>query len=269
MNFQSPKSIDPRNSDSRESTCQKEEYEVGNGRNGNLAKIKLLVLFALILSSILLYYSGIINFFFDKERILAFLDSLGPLAFLGFIVLQAGQVVLAPIPGEVTGLIGGYTFGPYLGVALSTVGLIVGSFLAFTLARTFGRPFVERFVDKSLMDRFDYLLHHKGLFVIFILFLTPGFPKDYLCFILGLGHLSTLEFLMVSSVGRLFGTILLTLGGGYIRYREYGKLSILVAAAMVVFALAFVFRARLEKLFQSWHDKDKGKNIKRSSENEV
>ena len=50
------------------------------------------------------------------------------------------------------------------------------------------------------MERFDYLLHHKGAFLVFLLFLIPGFPKDYLCYMLGLGHLTTLEFLAIASV---------------------------------------------------------------------
>jgi uncharacterized membrane protein YdjX (TVP38/TMEM64 family) len=92
----------------------------------------------------LLYQTGAIRFFLNKKRLLAFLDSLGPWGFAGFIVLQSLQVVLAPIPGELTGLLGGYLYGPYLGIALSTLGLTLGSIVAFVLARTLGRPFVEK-----------------------------------------------------------------------------------------------------------------------------
>jgi uncharacterized membrane protein YdjX (TVP38/TMEM64 family) len=223
----------------------------GNRRNG--VWIKLFALLLLIGITIILYRTNVFKFFFSRQEILAFLESLGPLAFAGFIILQAAQVVLAPIPGEVTGLIGGFLYGPILGVGLSTVGLVLGSFLAFFLSRTFGRPFIEKFIDPSVIARFDYLLHHKGLFLIFVLFLIPGFPKDYLCFILGLGHLTTFEFLAVSTVGRLFGTILLTLGGGFIRYQQYGKLSILVGTAALLAAFFYVFRERVDRGFQMWH----------------
>jgi uncharacterized membrane protein YdjX (TVP38/TMEM64 family) len=183
----------------------------------------------------------------------SFVVSFGPLGFIGFILLQVAQVVAAPIPGEVTGLLGGFLYGPVLGVALSTVGLTIGSYIAFALARTFGRPFVDRFVDKRVMRRFDYLLHHKGAFLVFLLFLIPGFPKDYLCYILGLGHLTTMEFLVIGGTGRLFGTILLTLGGDYIRHHEYMKFFVLVGAAIVVVFIAMVYREKLERLFRKWH----------------
>lgn len=201
----------------------------------------------------LLYKTGWIDVFFSKDDARAFLESLGPLKFIGFILLQAAQVVLAPIPGEVTGIIGGYFFGLVWGVILSTVGLTLGSFIAFILSRIFGRPLVEKFVDPAVLGRFDYLLERKGIFLVFVLFLLPGVPKDYLCFILGLGQLTAIEFLAVSTLGRLFGTVLLTLSGGFIRYHQYGKLGVLVAAAAAVFLLVFFLRSRIEDLLRSLH----------------
>lgn len=238
-----------------------DETQPTNGkRNGTWIKILacLLILGAL---TFILYKSGALKFFMSKERITAFLDSLGPLSFVGFILLQAAQVVVAPIPGEVTGFIGGYVYGPYLGVLLSTAGLVLGSFLAFSLSRYFGRPFVERFIDPATLQRYDYVLHHKGLFLIFLLFLIPGFPKDYLCFILGLGRLSTVEFLWVSSVGRLFGTILLTLGGQYIRHDQYKSFYILLGVAILVILLVLFYRERLEAWFRHLHHRHDKKPV--------
>ena len=136
---------------------------------------------------------------------------------------------------------------------LSTAGLTLGSWLAFFLSKTFGRPFVERFVSKETMCRYDYLMHHKGAFLIFILFLIPGFPKDYLCYILGLGHLTTKEFLLISTLGRFLGTVLLTLGGVYIRNHQYYRFSILLGVAIVFILFSMAYRDKLEKLFKKWH----------------
>jgi len=182
-----------------------------------------------------------------------FLSSLGPLSFIGFIVMQASQVVISPIPGEVTGFIGGFLYGKFLGIILSTIGLTLGSWIAFSLSRYFGRPFVEKFVRKETMDRYDYLLHHKGAFLVFLLFLIPGFPKDYLCYILGLGHLGTKEFLIISTVGRFLGTALLTLGGDYIRHQQYYRFFVLSGLAIIIIMLSMVYRDKIEKVFQRWH----------------
>lgn len=226
---------------------------IDTGRK-NHVWIKLFLLLLLVAGlTWLLYATGAVHFFLSKEHLKKFLYSLGHWSFAGFIFLQALQVVAAPIPGDVTGLLGGFLYGPLLGVIYSTVGLTVGSWLAFYLSRTFGRPFVEKFVSKSALERFDYLMHAKGAFLVFMLFLIPCFPKDYLCYILGLGHISTLEFLVIGGAGRLFGTILLTLGGNFIRLHQYGRFSVLVGVGLVVVLVAMAYKDKVEAFFKKWH----------------
>lgn len=228
----------------------------GGKNNKNHIWLKLLVLLFIVGGITLIFYeTGSIHFFLNKERLIRFLDSLGPATYIGFILLQIAQVVAAPIPGEVTGLLGGFLYGRFLGIILSTIGLTIGSYAAFTLSRIFGRPFVEKFVNKSIMERFDYLLHKKGAFLAFMLFLIPGFPKDYFCYVLGLGHLSTLEFLAISGMGRLFGTVLLTIGGTYLRNHQYQKFYILMGISLILFLVAMAFKDKLENVFRSWHSK--------------
>ena len=204
-------------------------------------------------STLILYETGLVAFFLNKEKMTDFLNSLGPLSSIGFIFLQAAQVIISPIPGEVTGLIGGFLYGKFLGIVLSTIGLTIGSWAAFILSRSFGRPFAEKFVKKETMARYDYLLHHKGAFLVFLLFLIPGFPKDYLCYILGLGHLTTKEFLIISTIGRFMGTVLLTLGGNYIRHHQYYRFFLLSGIAIVFILLSMVYRDKIEKLFRRLH----------------
>lgn len=216
--------------------------------------LRLLILILIVGGlTLILYETGVIQFFLNKNRMAHFLDSLGPWSVLVFILLQIAQVVAAPIPGEVTGVLGGYLFGKFFGVVLSTIGLTIGSYVAFILARTFGRPLIERFIPKSNMQRFDYLLRHKAAFLVFLLFLIPGFPKDWLCYILGLGHLSTTEFLVIGGTGRLFGTILLTLGGSYLRHHQYVRFWILVGIGISVVIVALAYRDKLDRVFRFWH----------------
>ncbi len=202
-----------------------------------------------------LYETGVFRFFMSRERLRAFLDSLGMWGFAGFIALQVVQVVAAPIPGEATGLLGGFLYGPLVGVLLSTVGLTLGSFAAFSLSRLFGKPLTERLVPRATLERFNYLLHHKGAFLIFLLFLIPGFPKDILCYILGLGPLTMLEFLGIATSGRLLGTVLLTLSGSYLRKGQYEQFFLIVGLAVIVVFLAMAYKDKLERLFRKLHDR--------------
>ena len=222
--------------------------------------MKPFVLVALIAGLMLvLYLTGVFQFFMSRERLRAFIDSLGMWGFAGFIVLQVVQVVAAPIPGEATGLLGGYLYGPALGVLLSTIGLTVGSLIAFSLSRLFGKPLTERLVPRPTLERFNYLLHHKGAFLIFLLFLVPGFPKDILCYILGLGPLTIVEFLGIATSGRLLGTVLLTLSGSYLRKGQYEQFFVIVGLAIVVVFLAMAYKDKLERLFRKLADRPRGK----------
>jgi len=69
----------------------------------------------------------------------------GPLV---FILMQVAQVLIAPIPGQVIGLIGGYLFGPFWGLLYTLTGAAIGLTLIFILARKLGRPFAKRFLSK-------------------------------------------------------------------------------------------------------------------------
>lgn len=216
--------------------------------------LRLLILVLIVGGlTLILYETGVIQFFLNKKRMAQFLDSLGPLSVVVFVSLQIAQVVAAPVPGEVTGILGGYMFGKFFGILLSTIGLTLGSYVAFLLARTFGRPLIEKFIPKSTMQRFDYLLHHKGAFLVFLLFLIPGFPKDWLCYILGLGHMTTTQFLVIGGTGRLFGTILLTLGGSYLRHHQYVSFFVMVGVGISVVIVALAYRDKLNRVFRFWH----------------
>lgn len=165
--------------------------------------------------------------------------------------MQVFQVVAAPIPGEVTGFLGGFFYGAFWGIILSTIGLTIGSWLAFTLSRIFGRPFVEKVVKKETLDRFDYLLKHKKAdILVLLLFLIPGFPKDYLCYILGLGPMNTGIFLIISTAGRFLGTCLLTLGGLFIRNHQYYRFSILLGIAIIIVLLSMAYKDKIEEFLR-------------------
>lgn len=211
--------------------------------------VLLFVLFVAILAAVvyLLYAVGLMDLFTNRVRLLNFIKEYRSYAVPIFIGLQVLQVLAAPLPGEITGFIGGVLFGPYWGVVYSTLGLTLGSWVAFMLARLLGRPLVERLVDAQTLRRFDYVMKHKGLFVAFLMFLIPGFPKDYLCYVLGLGHMRQLHFLAICTVGRLLGTVLLTLGGSLFRDERYYEMFVLLGISLVIVLIMMIYRKPLER----------------------
>ena len=118
------------------------------------------------------------------------------------------------------------------------------------LARTAGRPLVEKIVNPETIRRYDYVMKHKGLFLAFLMFLIPGFPKDILCYILGLGHMGHRDFLMVSTTGRLLGTVLLTLEGELFRDKRYAAFFTVLGISIAIILLVMVYRNGIERWFR-------------------
>lgn len=198
----------------------------------------------------LLYALGFIDYFTDRRRLLNFISRHRAYAALIFIGFQMLQVIAAPVPGEVMGFVGGMFFGTTWGILYSTIGLTLGSWMAFLLARLAGRPLVEMVVKPETIKQYDYVMKHKGLFLAFLMFLIPGFPKDLLCYLLGLGHMGQRDFLIVSTSGRLLGTVLLTLGGVYFRDQRYGALFTLAGVSIFLILLTMIYRKSIEQWFR-------------------
>jgi len=218
---------------------------------------KWMLVYALVLLALcfLFYYykeaymgfRDLVRFFTSKSRVNQFVASFGPHAPIIFIGLQTLQVIFAPIPGELTGFIGGYLFGILPGFLYSTVGLTLGSLLSFLIARRFGLPLIRRFIDKEIMDKFDYLMEHQGAFFSFIFFLIPGLPKDYFCYLLGLSPMHVITFFLVCTIGRVPGTLLLSMQGQAIRSEHYRAFFVVLGIALFFIVLAVLYRDRVER----------------------
>ena len=209
----------------------------------------LLVFFGLALY-LLIYHSDIYLTFLDRKRLAEFVKSYGSFSPFIFIALQVFQVLFAPIPGEMTGFLGGFLYGNLFGILYSTIGLGVGSWLAFIFSRWAGQPLVERIISYKTINRYDYLMAHQGTWIAFLLFLIPGFPKDYLCYILGLGHMDLKTFLIISTAGRFLGTVLLTLQGHLVREKNYLVLGMVIGLSLILLLMAYLFRRKLESYFE-------------------
>ncbi|MEW5735056.1 MAG: VTT domain-containing protein [Thermodesulfobacteriota bacterium] len=168
----------------------------------------------------------------------------GPVAFFG---LQAAQVLVSPIPGQVTGFLAGLAFGFWKGLALSMAGLGAGSLLAMALGRFFGRVVVRAFVPARIMARYDTMIEQGGLGSFFLVFLLPLFPDDALCFLAGLSRLPLPGLFGVCIIGRLPGTAMLALAGAD---ATSPYVEIAFAAALALGAVVWIFDEEARNLLR-------------------
>ena len=147
-----------------------------------------------------LYHFG--EFLADRERVSSTISAAGVWAPVLYILLQIAQTVLAPIPGGVVGIVGGFLFG-WWGVLWTLIGSTIGYAIALYLSRKLGRPFVEKVVSKELLNKFDYLADNRGPLVFFLIFLIPGLPDDIVMYIAGLSKISLRKLLAMATIGRI------------------------------------------------------------------
>ena len=186
----------------------------------------------------------------SRRELKRFITSFGAYSPLAYILLQVIQVVVAPIPGGAIEFLGGYIFGVRGGFIYSMIGLLFGSWMAFGLARIFEKWAVEKFVSPETRKKFDYLVGHEGVILSFLLFLIPGFPKDALCYILGLTPMHTGIFLLISTLGRIPGTLIATLQGAKAFDEQYMSFLILLGASTLVLLIFYIYHEEIHEFIK-------------------
>ncbi len=173
------------------------------------------------------------------------LRSYGPYSPLAYILLQVIQVIIAPIPGGAIEFLGGYLFGVWAGFLYSMIGLTLGSWVAFSLARIFEKYTVQKFVSPQNIKKFHYLMGHGGVIISFLLFLIPGFPKDVLCYLLGLTPMHTGIFLFISTIGRIPGTLMAVFQGGKAFEHQYKTFLILLGISGLAVLFFYIYHEEI------------------------
>lgn len=212
----------------------------------------------------IVFWQPLAELFGNPDRARELVAQAGPWGPVVFILMQIGQVLVAPVPGQVTGFVGGFLFGPLLGTVYTTIGAAIGFTLIFALARKLGRPFVEYFVDEKILRKFDYLAESKGTFVLFIIFLLPAFPDDVICYIAGLTNIKIRTLVFISLLGRLPGNALLSLTGAGVAESNMQLVFAIAIFMAVVGAAAYWQRKRIEAWVKRLSAQPAGKGNKKT-----
>lgn len=197
----------------------------------------------------------------DRHQFKKAIKSFGPYSPLVFISFHILHAVIPPIPGEAIEFLGGYLFGVWAGMLYSMIGLIIGSWLSFSIARIFEKRIVERFVSPELRKKFAYLSDHEGVILSFLLFLIPGFPKVALCYLLGLTPMHLGIFLMISTIGRIPGTLMATLQGAKAFDQQYMTVSVLLGISALIILVFYIYHENIHR----WIEKRSKAGIQKKS----
>lgn len=196
----------------------------------------------------------LLQFVSEPEKFRQWVDShglLGPLAFLGMMLLQ---VFVAVIPGEPLEIGAGYAFGAVEGTILCILGAAIGSTLVFLFVRRFGVRAVEVFISREKIQSLRFLQNTRRVHLfLLVAFLLPGTPKDVLCYVAGLTTLKLGPFILISSICRLPSIVTSTIGGNALGSGQWGMAAIVFAATLVISAIGLWIYKRILQLREEHH----------------
>lgn len=174
--------------------------------------------------------SEMMRWFLDLDAIMSAIHGYGLWGPTVLFVLFVLQTFFAFIPGQGLMVASGYIYGFTGGIIISWFSLVVGGQAAFWLARRYGRPFAEKWVSASTLNRWDKSAAGQGIAFYIITLVMPFFPNDAMCYVAGLGNMSSRRFLTANILGRGIACFFTTLVGAYSK-----QIPSLIWIAIVVF----------------------------------
>lgn len=183
-----------------------------------------------------------LSFLTDRNELRRIILDAGPWAPLVFIFLQLLQVVIAPLPGTVISLAGGYIFEAFWATVYAMIGTTVGFLLVFIISKRYGRRVMKYFVPQEQVDKYDAVASSKGAFAfIAVGFLFPFIPDPILGYIAGTTPIPTRVLMVICVVMRLPGVMMTSLVGSQFGQGNYDTVVALLAALAVVLIAGVIF----------------------------
>ena len=207
-----------------------------------------------IIIGILIYLFPVIKEISTTEGQLAFKEKVNNLGVGGIILLfglQAAQVFLFIIPGEPIEILAGMCYGAIWGTVFIIVSNMIISCIIFLMVRKYGKKFVYSFNDKEKIRKIEnsklFQNQKKIEYIMLILFLIPGTPKDLITYIAGLLPIKFRNFIIISNIARFPSVISSTLAGANIATGEFKMSVILYLGVLLIVGICVLIINKLDK----------------------
>lgn len=220
-----------------------------------IAKIIKLMAFILIIAILIIstiYMIPIMREINTPQGQVRFKEKITQSGIIGVLILfglELAQVVLAILPGEPIEILAGMCFGPVWGTIFLMISVFIVTCIIYLLVKKFGRDFIYEFFPKEKVNKLEnsklFKDEKKIEFVMIVLFLIPGTPKDMLVYIGGLLPIKSSRFILISTLLRFPSIISSTIAGANILE---GKWKAGILAYVITFLITFIVIFIVNKL---------------------
>lgn len=210
-------------------------------------KIILAILVVAVFVTMIVYLIPVVKNLSTTEGQIAFKQRVEKSGFLGMLMLfglQVAQIFLVVIPGEPIEILAGMCYGAIGGCIFITISACIITTIIVLLVKRLGRKFVYEFSDKEKIKKIEkskvFRNPKKIEYIMTILFLIPGTPKDLLVYIGGLLPIKPLRFILIATFARFPSVISSTLAGQNLALGDW-KISAAIYAITFVIVGVFLF----------------------------
>lgn len=180
----------------------------------------------------------------NPAQLRSWIDGMGPMAPVAFVLLNIAQIVVAPIPGYPVQVLGGLLFGIVPGSIYTVGGMVIGGTLAAWLGRRFGRPWLERRLGKDTLRHWSEITHLNSFWVWWVILLIPLGDIPY--FLAGLSRIRLAVFALVILASRGPFTILIVWAGDGVANLPLAGIAMLMSLVGIIVIIGFSQAGRLE-----------------------
>ena len=222
----------------------------------------------LLLALYVMQVTGLLDKIESIESLRKIIDSTGVWAPLVFILLQAMQVFLLPLPGVLTVGVGVALFGELETCLYSYIGILIGSVIAFWIGRVIGYRAAAWLVGKDSLDKWLEKVKGKDRTILTAMFILPLFPDDILCFVTGLSTMSWRYFIVMQLIARAISVVATSysVGGSIIPYTTWWGILLWILIGAAIIALFIVLYKKGDKIEKWFFGLFKSKKSQRAIE---
>lgn len=184
----------------------------------------------------------------NPQHLRDYITGFGNYGFLVYILIQAIQVIIVIIPGDLVMIGAGFIYGIPIGFGLSYLGLMLGSIIVFYISRVFGYEIISKLISIKKIDTIREVLNStKGTVGLFIICCIPFIPKDLLMYVAGLTPINASRLFLVYGLSRIPTTLIWVSVGANAFEKNYLGLGITLGILIIMLVIVFLLGKNYHK----------------------
>ena len=185
-----------------------------------------------------------ISFLGDADKLQAYIDEKGILAYLVFGVFVTIQTLSTCIPGLPFYLAAGLVLGGIKGALLCDLFATIGNTIAFIIGRRHGRNFLCFLFPEDKLINVEEMIDQGNPIVLHILFMLLPLSKDTYAWLGYYSGENLAKWLLITFVARFPHIFLYTFGGELLVSNQYGILVAGAVFATIVYLVVVIYLRR-------------------------